>query len=159
MIKAVTPLNPTLQSTEQVLSSKRGVAANLTETLTAVGIGLLVLVLGGFAAGAGLTFAQNAGAQSVLDAVQTAQTQVRSETGNYGSKEALTTGEIPPLTKTSPRLAITAAENNFCAVIKSDSMLGNVYYITARTGVVSEEKPAGKDIEGLTAGCPAVPNV
>lgn len=129
------------QSAKAVLTNKLGLSASLPEVLGAIAIGIAVLVGAGFGIGAGVNYSQDSKAQSALESVKSAEVLYQSKNQSFGALTDLTTGDTPALTSTPKNLAITATATNYCAVIKSGSMSGTVYYLTAKSGEISTTLP------------------
>jgi hypothetical protein len=143
------------QSAQSVLANKRGLSASLPEVLGAVGISIAVLAGAAFGIGYGVNYSQDAKAKSVLDSVKSAQVSYQGKNDTFGTLAQLTTGDTPPLTDTPDHFAIAASATNYCAVIKSGSMSGPTFWITAKSGKILETAPAAGAAGDVT--CPAVP--
>jgi hypothetical protein len=141
-------------STLQTLRSKAGLSANLPEVLGALAIGILVIG-GGVGIAAGINYSRDAQAKSTLKSIATAETLVQSKTDSFGSLDDLTSGDTPALAEkpdaTTTKIAQT--DTNYCAVIKSKSMTGPTYWITAKDGAVLTTAPT--DAEAGIA-CPTL---
>lgn len=140
------------RSIKSVLKNKLGLSASLPEVLGALAIGIIVIGGGGFGIAAGVNYSNNSQAQSALESVKSAQTLQQSKAGSFGTLEALTTGDTPPLTTAPDNLKIAATATNYCAVIKSKSMTGDTYWITAKSGKVLKAAPAAAMLGDAT--CP-----
>lgn len=124
------------------LKSNRGIAMSTTDLLGAI-VGSIVL-LGGAIFGIAhmINYTHDSNAQSALEQVKTAQVLYQSSTGSFAADAAdLTKGTTPALVNKPASLKMTANATDYCAVVKSDSMDGNRYWITARSGKVLTAKP------------------
>jgi len=126
-----------------VLKDKRGLSASLPEVLGAVGISILVLGLAGFGIGAGINFANDSGAKSTLESVNSAQILHQTKNNTFGTLEALTTGDSPALSSKPDNVAIAVSSDgrNYCAVVESGSMSHTKFWITSKDGKVVEAAP------------------
>jgi hypothetical protein len=140
------------QSIKSVLTNKRGISASLPEVIGAVTISVILIGGSAFGLAAGYNASQDADAKSTLNAVKSAQVLNQSKTEGYGTFEELTTGEDPALTANPDKLKIEASTTNYCAVVKSGSMFGATYWMTAKSGKVLEKAPTAAEA-GVT--CPA----
>ncbi|MEO3931413.1 hypothetical protein WMO79_01180 [Micrococcaceae bacterium Sec7.4] len=130
------------RSARSILADKRGLSTSIPESLGALGLGIVVLGTLAVGIGAAFNYGQDSGAQSTLDAVKSAQVLFQARNASYGDVPGLTTGQDPALPKSNPHLAIAKNATDYCAAMKSDSMFPNSYWVTARTGTVTNTKPA-----------------
>lgn len=146
------------RSLRSVLKDTKGISVSMPDLLPAVGISATIVALLVGSVGAGFVFGQNATAQGALSSVQTAQAQVKAETGSYGALSALTSGtagSVATVSNPPATLAVTSSKNAFCAVVKSDSMIaGATYWVSAKTGKITDKMPTAAEA-GIA--CPAAP--
>ena len=129
------------QGASAVLRSKNGFAASLMEVVGAILLGVILLGGTGVAIGAAINSGRDGQAKSSLDAVKSAQIVQQSKTQAYGTYEALTTGADPAMTKTAENIKVNATATNYCAGVKSTSLTGPTYWITARNATPVETMP------------------
>ncbi|MFJ2662649.1 hypothetical protein [Arthrobacter koreensis] len=141
------------QSAHALLTDKRGLSTSIAESLGSIGLGVLLLVGLTVGIGAAWNYGQDSTAKSTLDSVKSAQVLQKAKTGSYGTVENLTDGADPALTSVSDDLKITASETDYCAVVKSRSMTGPTYWMTAKTGKVLDAAPSAAEA-GVT--CPTI---
>lgn len=130
----------------QTLRSKAGLSANLPEVLGALAIGILVIG-GGVGIAAGINYSRDSQAQSTLKSIATAETLIQSKTEKFGSLDDLTAGDSPALAE-KPDATVTKiaqTDSNYCAVIKSKSMAGPTYWITAKNNAVLKSAPTAAE--------------
>lgn len=134
-----------LSRTRAAVSNKRGLSASLSEVLGAVGISVAVLALAGFGVGAAITFGQDSSAKSELESVKSAQVLYQSQHGSFGTLEDLTKASDTAgaaLTSTPDKFAIAVSPDgtNYCAVSTSGSMFAPSFWLTAKSGKISDTK-------------------
>lgn len=130
----------TQTSAASVLRSKRGLSASLPEVLGAVGVGIAILAGVGFGIGAAVNYGNDSSAQGSLEAVKSAQLLYQGQTGTFGTLEQLTKGDPPALTSAGA-VKVAATATNYCATVKSTSMAGTQFWITAKSSKVLKVKP------------------
>lgn len=133
------------QSAQAVLTDKRGLSTSIAESLGSLGIGVLVLVGLAIGIGAAWNYGQDSSAKSTLDSVKSAEVLHKAKTGSYGTVADLTTGADPALTSASENLKIAATETDYCAMVKSRSMTGPTFWMTAKTGKILEAAPTAAE--------------
>lgn len=141
-------------SARAVLTDKKGLSTSLSESLGALALGVLVLTGLAVGVGAAYNYGQDSSAKQTLDAVKSAQVLNQARTGAFGDVLALTAGQDPALTKTTPSLAIVKTDKDYCAAVKSGSMYSPSYWLTAKSGKVLETKPTATEA-GVTCPDPA----
>lgn len=141
------------RSAKSVLSNKLGLSASLPEVLGAVGVSVGILAAAAFGVGAAINFGMDSSAKGAIDSVKSAQVLYQSKNATFGTVEQLTAGDTPPLTDKPESLKITVSATNYCGVIKSTSMMGTSYWITAKSGKVLDKAPTAAEA-GVT--CPTV---
>lgn len=140
-------------SPKGILLNKDGISASLTEVLGAVGISIGIMAAAAFGIGAGINFSQDGKAKSSLNAISAAETLYKSNNDTYGDIDALTSGDAPALTQKTDKMKITVSDTNYCAVVKSTSMTGGSFWVTAKSDAILKEAPTAAEA-GVT--CPTI---
>lgn len=134
------------------LSSKKGLSLSIPEILVALAASVTAIAIGGGIAMA-MNISKDSNAKNALNDIKTAQSIIQNKTGSFADLDTLTNGSPAALPQVADGLKLAASGTQYCAVIKSTSMEGPTYWITAKSGKILEAAPTAA-ASGIT--CPTV---